>query len=322
MDVLINAILPIFLVVLVGFLLGKFKLVSVAISGALMQYVFYSAAPGLVFYAIISNPIDKLLYWRFWIAYPINLLIVLCLTWVVFKVILRRSSFTSLMAGFAAAFANTVIIGYPVLSGFIGHLAALPMSITIIVFMVLMLPFLIFALEVHKNSHGMAKQKISKIIKSSCISLIKNPLIIALILGLICSIEKNKIPHAVIQFTYIIGESITPVALFAVGLELAEFNVNAKLTDIIIITVINLLVMPLVGIGLALLLHLEPIYAVALTIFAAVPTAKTLYVVLSKYEIYTKEAAAILSTTTLFSIITIPLFTYIAQLIWPTVFQH
>lgn len=321
MDILINAIAPIFLIVVTGFLLGKFRLVKHEVAGAIMQYVFFAAAPAIVFYAIISNPIDKLLYWKFWLAYPISLLFVVAITALFFKLVLKRDWFIASIAGFAAAFANTVIIGYPVLSGMIGHDAAFPMSITVIIFMLVMLPLMVFLLE-FKKSNTENKLTTLQVIRRALLSTLKNPLVLAVMLGILCSVFSLPVPKFIKSFSGTIGESLTPCALFAVGLDLSKFQVKGKLVDVAWITAINLLLMPAIGILLALSLKLSPTYAVALVIFSAVPTAKTLYAIVSQYDVYVSEVAAVLSTTTVFSVFTIPMFTFIAHLIWPSAFIH
>ncbi len=319
--ILINAIAPIFLIVLFGWCLGRAKLVSPSISAALMQYVFYAAAPAIVFYAVISNPIDKLLYWQFWLAYPLSLVTIILLTALFFKFILRKSGFVAMVAGFGAAMANTVIIGYPILSGFIGHFAAIPMAITVLVFAVIIIPAVIFVYELKLSSTQSKSNGLVNIIKSAIIGTVKNPMIIGVILGLIISLSHITLPKPLHSFAFIVGESIIPVALFAVGLDLSDFKLECNLADVSIITFINLVIAPLVTIAIALLLHLSPRFAVALVIFSTVPTAKTLYVIAGKYRIYNKQVAAIISLTTVFSIITIPLFVFITKLIWPSVFK-
>lgn len=321
MNVLIYAILPIFLIVVFGFFLSKLKIVSSDITKPLMNYVFYGAAPGIVFYAIISNPVSKLLYWRFWLAYPLSLCVIIIITFVIFKLALKRSGFISCLAGFCAAMANTVIIGYPVLSGFIGHAAAIPMAITVLVFAAVFIPVLIFFFEIKVSIDKGDSTEYSSLFKSALMGSIKNPIIIAVILAATLVLSDIPIPNFVSKFSFYLGESIVPVALFSVGVDLGVFKVGGTLADVVVITFINLLIAPLISIAIALLFKMSPIFAVALVIFSTVPTAKTLYMIAGKYQIYNKEVAAVISSTTLFSVFTIPFYAYIAQLIWPSVFH-
>ena len=151
MNILFNVIAPLFLIVALGWALARYKLVPATVSGPLMQYVFYAAVPEVVFTGIVSNHIEKLFYWPFWVGYPLSLLLGILITAFIFKFILRKSNLFSVVIGFCAATANTVIVGYPVLYGFVGHFAIIPMAVTVFVFPSLFLPMLIFAYELHKR---------------------------------------------------------------------------------------------------------------------------------------------------------------------------
>ena len=320
MNVLFNAIIPIFLIVLTGFLLAKTKLIKADIAGALMQYVFYGAAPGVVFYAVITNPISKLLYWKFWIAYPASLITMIALTFIIFKYLLRRSHFTSMVAGFLSATGNTVIIGYPILAGFIGHQAAIPMAITVLAFSAVFIPLFIFIYEMKLNVEQGKSVYFSTQLTGALFSTVKNPIVLAAIVALTIMVFHVPIPTVIHQFTFYMGRSIIPVALFAVGLDLSSFKIKGAMTDICLITVLNLVMAPIVAIIIAKVFHLSPSFAVALVIFSAVPTAKTLYMIAGKYQIYNKEVAAVISLTTVFALVTLPFYSYIAHKIWPTAF--
>jgi len=319
MEILFNAIAPIFLLVVAGSGLGRAKLVPTSVAGSLMQYVFYGAAPAVVFYAVVSNPLSKLLYWQFWVAYPLSLLIVLIITALFFKLFLRRGLFVSIILGFAAVVSNTVIIGYPVLSGFVGHFAAIPMAITVVVFALIFIPALIFIYEMHVQAEKNESPNLMHTIKSAVIGTIKNPLVIGVLLGVVFSVGHIPVPKFFNTFVMYLAESIVPCALFAVGLDMVEFSFKSnKLFDVILVSFINLIITPVITIFIAKALDLSPLFAFSLVVFSTVPTAKTLYIIAGKYQIFNKEMAAIISMTTIGSVVTIPLFIYIAKLIWPT----
>ena len=69
---------------------------------------------------------------------------------------------------------------------------------------------------------------------------------------------------------------------------------------------IKLVVMPLVVLGLAVALGLSPLYTIAAVICAAVPTAKTVYILAGEYRCEETMVAATVSMTTLFSVVSLP----------------
>jgi malonate transporter len=68
--------------------------------------------------------------------------------------------------------------------------------------------------------------------------------------------------------------------------------------------------MPLVVYGLCLLLGLDPLYTIAAVICAAVPTAKTAYILSGEYRCEEMMVASTVSLTTLASIISLVVWLY------------
>ena len=76
------------------------------------------------------------------------------------------------------------------------------------------------------------------------------------------------------------------------------------------LTVVKLVIMPLIVFGLAVALRLEPLYLIAAVVCAAVPTAKTVYILAGEYHCEEPLVAATVSMTTLWSIATLIVWIY------------
>ena len=68
---------------------------------------------------------------------------------------------------------------------------------------------------------------------------------------------------------------------------------------------VKLLLMPLIVLGLSAGVGLDPLYTVAAVICAAVPTAKTVYILAGEYRCEEPLVAATVSMTTLGSVATL-----------------
>jgi len=68
---------------------------------------------------------------------------------------------------------------------------------------------------------------------------------------------------------------------------------------------VKLVVMPLIVYGLCVITGLNPLYTVAAVICAAVPTAKTVYVLAHEHKVEEKLVAATVSVTTMLSVATL-----------------
>ena len=68
--------------------------------------------------------------------------------------------------------------------------------------------------------------------------------------------------------------------------------------------------MPLIVLGLSVTFGLSPLYTIAAVICAAVPTAKTVYILAGEYRCEESMVAATVSMTTLLSIVSLPVWLY------------
>jgi predicted permease len=73
---------------------------------------------------------------------------------------------------------------------------------------------------------------------------------------------------------------------------------------------VKLIIMPLIVYGLSLFLKLDPLYTIAAVICAAVPTAKTVYILAGEYHCEETMVASTVSMTTLASVISLVVWLY------------
>ena len=65
MDALINVVLPVFGIILTGYLAGRFEALGPESAAALNRFVFYFALPTALFVITARAPIDKIFNWPF-----------------------------------------------------------------------------------------------------------------------------------------------------------------------------------------------------------------------------------------------------------------
>ena len=76
MDILL-LILPVFGVVILGFVCVKAGVVPVKIAEPLVQFVYHICLPALMFHIVAGDSIEAILNWKFWVAFGGGLLLVL-----------------------------------------------------------------------------------------------------------------------------------------------------------------------------------------------------------------------------------------------------
>src|SRR5262245_7159708 len=89
MDALINVVLPVFGIILTGYLAGRFEALGPDSGAALNRFVFYFALPIALFVITARAPIDRISKWPFIGAFPAGvswpLLIAVFLGWFWFQ---------------------------------------------------------------------------------------------------------------------------------------------------------------------------------------------------------------------------------------------
>ena len=79
-------------------------------------------------------------------------------------------------------------------------------------------------------------------------------------------------------------------------------RIRSKLAASVALAVVKLVVMPLVVYGLCVASGLDPLYTIAAVVCAAVPTAKTVFILAGEYKVEEQLVTATVSITTLLSV--------------------
>ncbi len=135
--------------------------------------------------------------------------------------------------------------------------------------------------------------------------IVLNPMVLSTLIGLAWAIAGLPIPAPVAAYLNILAAALTPCALFAIGLGLLVEGVRSNFTVSVVLAAVKLVIMPLIVYGICLVTGLDPLYTVAAVVCAAVPTAKTVYVLAHEYKIEEPLVAATVSITTMLSVATL-----------------
>lgn len=316
---LCDIVLPVFLIIISGWLLARFNLVSRRTSYNLTLYIFWTACPAVIFLAVSRYHIPQIFIWNFWLAYLASVFIVTLFTYYFFQHVFHETKITALTAALSTTIKNVIMIGFPILLGVVGTEATIPLAIIVIICNCLVAPLLMFAFELNATFRQMNRTREAF---SVLFATARNPLVISALLGFVFSLFRFHLPLFIGRSLSYLAASFIPCSLFSVGIELKFFKLQGNFLEILIATLISLFVYPAVAIGFSYGLNLSPFYSTSLVIFSAVPTANLIYVYANKYRVFEKETATIVSITTIFSIATLPFYIYLCYRLWPAAFRH
>lgn len=208
--------------------------------------------------------------------------------------------------GFAVAFSNVGFLGIPLVSGLLGADYVIYLSLYIALFNVLLWSYGVWAMS--KNKSAVSLQ-----------SMLLNPNMVALGVGLCIFIFKIEAPLIIKETLVSIGQTNTPLGMFVLGAYIAK----DRLIDIIIepkgyiVSFYRLIVTPLLTMFVLALVpnHFYEIKLVVL-IGASTPCAIACAMFAQVYNKDYGYAAKIVSLSTILSIVTMPLMIVSATALW------
>jgi predicted permease len=154
-----------------------------------------------------------------------------------------------------------------------------------------------FSLTVNKNSVSL---------KGLLIDLLKNPLMIACLIGVGLNISGIKIPTAVDSLLVLGGKAAFPLGLMAVGASYCGGNVRMHLRPIVLTSVVQLLFKPVMAGALAAYSGLPGTAAGILILLFCVPTASSAYILAKQLGGDHEVMASIITVQTCISFLTMP----------------
>jgi predicted permease len=280
--------------------------VSRDLADALIHFAYNVAMPALLVVTIAEEPARSLFAWRFLIAFGGGSLICFALVFAFVRILGSPGLAGPAMQGWAASMTNTGFVALPILQATYGPRAVLPAAIATLFVAVVMFPAAVILQELDANDwrgSGVSAAKLAR-------HVILNPMVLSTLIGVACSALGIPMPRPVGAYLRILADALTSCALFAIGLGLSIDGLRVNFGRAAALTAVKLVVMPLIVCGLAVALRLEPLYLIAAVICAAVPTAKTVYILAGEYHCEEQLVAATVSMTTLCSIGTLIVWIY------------
>ncbi|OCX65745.1 hypothetical protein BFP70_06255 [Thioclava sp. SK-1] len=235
---IIRLLLPIYLVIGIGFLtvrLGYVKGGDLRATGRLVLSLFL---PAVVFLAIGSSPGGEVLRFDFILAYALGSLLSYGLAYVMAKLAGKEHGVAA-FEGMGASASNSAFLGLPIITMVVGPEVALQnFAVAILIENLLMIPFSVMVIEA---SAGVSWSKLSGLLRG----VIRNPILIAAAAGVVWSFTGWDIPAVPRRVLEIMAPVAAPIALLTIGGAVAELRANAQRWGVVRVTLGKLIGHPL-----------------------------------------------------------------------------
>lgn len=214
----------------------------------------------------------------------------------------RKPEETRRVLKFASVYSNCAFMGLPLVQAMLGGAGIIYASVFIAVF------------NVFCWTHGYAMMNNSGE-RQSLRKVLLNPGTIGVLIGLPLFLLSIRLPEFLGATVDAFAGLNTPLAMLCIGVYMAQLKVREALRDrsLYLVCLLRLLVIPAAAFAVLLLFRPSETAFVACMIQVCAPTAGMTAIFASKFGQDTALAAKTVAVTTLASIVTMPLFTSLAQ---------
>jgi len=299
----VDVIFPIFGLLMVGYItvmLGWFD--QSAIRG-LTRFVFDFAVPMLLLRTVSTAQLPEDIPWNFLASYYLATMLVLFSGLVITRIMYRITFSEQVVSAFSCSFSNTVLLGIPLVLLAFDDQGALPLFIIIGTHGFVMFPLFTIMMEIGQ----IGKAPLKTLFTKTSYGLITNPLVIGLMGGLGCNLLGITLWKPLDEIAKLLGNAVTPGALFALGATLAGFRKKIQWKELPILVLMKIIVHPLLVWLLAVIVFglTEEVWIKVLVILAALPTGVNPFLFASRYNTGQMLSSGAVFISTFISIFTL-----------------
>jgi predicted permease len=240
MHAVLNAALPIFALILTGFLCARFGNFGRSATDSLNRFAVYLALPALMFVAMSKITPDQVRQVGFALTFACGIAVTFTLGFVLSRW-RGRSIANASIEGLDAGYSNVGFMGIPLCLLLFGE-SSVPAAIIATLFTACVL--FLFSIVLIESDLQKGTSPLSSIGKALLL-LFRNPLLIAPFAGLCIGLSGFATPAPLERFATILGSAASPCALICIGLFLAqEPVVKGDAASISALVALKLLVQP------------------------------------------------------------------------------
>lgn len=291
---LFGIVLPVFLLIGIGFAARHFGLIGERAGEGLSDFVFVLAIPCLLFRTLARAELPVVQPFGYWAAYFIAVALVWMLATHAARRLFGRGGPAAVTCGFAAAQSNTVLVGIPIILKAFGEPAAVPLALLIGIHLPVMMLVATLLVEGSRASPGAIGLK-----------LVSHPILIGIVLGSVARPVVDVTPSAIWTVIDLLAGAAVPAALVTLGIGLHRHGLQGGLKLPLLLSFLKLVVQPAIVFVLAVhVFTMPPLWAGAAVMFAACPCGINAYLFAERYKAGMSETSAAIALSTPLSIIT------------------
>lgn len=296
----INVTIPIFLVMVLGYFLWRRGMLNENFVNVANKFNFDVTLPFMVFRYIAAVDIRSVFDLKYVLFCAIASSVCFWVVWGLAKLFIKDKS---LIGAFVQASfrSSAAVMGLAFISNLYGPSAMGPLMIIGAVPLYNIYSVLVLTFEAEDDGTGRDTGKL----KEACVNILKNPIIISIVLGLIISLCKLNFPVLVDNTIDNVAKMATPLALITLGAGFEGKEALAKMKPTLWAAFIKLIGQAAIFIPIAIALGFTGEKLIAIMVMLAAPATPSCYIMAKNMKNDGALTASIIVTTTLLAAFTL-----------------
>ena len=302
----LNVTIPIFLVMAVGYGLKQIGMLNDNFVTVANKFNFTVTLPVMLFRDISSVPIREVFDGEYVLYCALVSSVCFWVIWGGTKLFLKERSMRG--AFVQASFrSSAAVMGLAFIENIYGQSAMGPLMIVGAVPLYNIFSVIVLTFEAGDDARDAGK------IKQAFLNILKNPIIIAIALGLLSSLAGLNYPVIVDSTVNKVAQMATPLALIALGAGFEGKKALAKFKPTLLASFIKLVLQPLIFLPMAAALGFDGEKMIGILIMLAAPTTPSCYIMAKNMKNDGVLTASIVVATTLLAAFTLTGWIYILK---------
>jgi malonate transporter and related proteins len=302
MRAVLNAALPIFALILTGYVSGRWKVFSPAASEGLNRFAIYLALPALMFVAMAKITPEQVEQIGFSVAFAGGIAVTFALGFALSRWRGLRVANASI-EGLDASYSNVGFMGIPLCLLVFGP-PGLPAAVIATLFtacVLFLVTIVIIEIDIHREA------RVWTTTRKVLVALVRNPLLLGPLAGLAIGMSGHSLPEPMERFVTLLGGAASPCALVCIGLFLAQERVvSHDALSIGALVALKLLFQPgITGLLAFYVLDVPPLWARSAVLLSALPIGSGPFMISQLYGLKPGVTSGAILASHVFSVVTV-----------------
>lgn len=265
---------PVFGIIALGYLAGKFGYLSDATASGIAEFAFKIAIPALLFRTILLAKFEGVAPLGILASFFGSGALVWLLSILATRFVLARPAADGPSIAMSSVFGNTIMLGLPIGVATLGPDVLAPISVIVAVHA----PVFLLTATLHTAMVGPRDgQPIGAAVAGIFRQLSRQPIVVAIVSAALWRASGIAAPEPMLALVEMLSKAGVPAALVALGLSLRSFVIKGDAATLSTMLFLKLLVLPLFAATFAAAFGLPKMSAEAVVLTAALPAGANAY---------------------------------------------